>query len=114
MGQGTGGGGGRGGGVAKGAQLGCLVVAGVSLRANIHLVVNERFLGRGERGEVEMLEQPFSNEQESSEKSRAENDGSESADDAQGARTHSLVLKVIVSIPRMLMMMMMIVACQEL
>merc|ERR550525_1416657 len=97
MGQGTGGGGGRGGGVAKGAQLGCLVVAGVSLRANIHLVVNERFLGRGERGEVEMLEQPFSNEQESSEKSRAENDGSESADDAQGARTHSLVLKVIVS-----------------
>ena len=37
MGQGTGGGGGRGGGVAKGAQLGRLVVAGVSLRANIHL-----------------------------------------------------------------------------
>ena len=42
-----------------------------------------------------MILLPFSNEQESSEKSRAENDGSESADDAQGARTHSLVLKVI-------------------
>ena len=44
-----------------------------------------------------MILLPFSNEQESSEKSRAENDGSESADDAQGARTHSLVLKGIVS-----------------
>ena len=37
-----------------------------------------------------MILLPFSNEQESSENSRAENDGSESADDAQGAGTHSL------------------------
>ena len=33
---------------------------------------------------------PFSNKEESSEESSAENDGSESADDAQSARTHSL------------------------
>ena len=82
LGQGTGGGRGRGGRVAKGAQLSRLVVAGVSLGANLHLgwtdfkvafrrmnesrgdiavlylVVNERFLSGWERREVEMLEQP--------------------------------------------------------
>ena len=33
---------------------------------------------------------PFSNKEEGGEESGAENDGSESADDAQGAGTHSL------------------------
>ena len=83
LGQGTGGGGGGGRGVAKGAQLSCLIVARVSLGANLHLgwtdfrvafrrmksipswfniavylVINERFLSGWERREVEMLEQP--------------------------------------------------------
>ena len=37
-----------------------------------------------------MIALPFSNKEECSEESSAENNSSESADDAQSARTHSL------------------------
>ena len=42
-----------------------------------------------------MIALPFSNKEECSEESSAENDSSESADDAQSARTHSLWIIVI-------------------
>ena len=42
---------------------------------------------------MEMIALPFSNKEECSEESSAENDGSESADDAQSARTHFLWIK---------------------